>query len=216
MMVARARTDGHPPLEGADADVAEGVSQAILEAVFMEPGTSLVACRSLPVHPRPTERTTVLAALMVVMLLIGCTALILAVQAARPPAAPKERPVEGWVAGATVPGSVESSAAVPTVKPIAPPAAPTVMPITVPAAPPVEPVAAAPVVAVGRPARVANTSGRGVILHTEPRKGARTPAGLLEGASVILLDLSGAEWARVRSAQGQVGWVPTEYLAPTN
>jgi hypothetical protein len=51
-----------------------------------------------------------------------------------------------------------------------------------------------------------------VILHAEPRKGARLLSGLLEGAQVALLELAGKEWARVRSAQGQVGWVPTAYV----
>ena len=51
-----------------------------------------------PIAPRrPAEPEPVLAALMVVMLLIGVTAFVLAAQAARPPAAPNQRPVEGWV-----------------------------------------------------------------------------------------------------------------------
>jgi Bacterial SH3 domain len=90
------------------------------------------------------------------------------------------------------------------------------VPTVQPPAPPAEPVRAEPALAVDGRARVVKTAGRGVVLHAEPRRGARLPAGLLEGAPVTLLELAGEEWARVRSPQGQVGWVPTAYLVPAD
>jgi len=174
--------------------------------------------KAIPVAGRPrraprrsTEPEAILAALMLVMLLIGFTAVVLARQADRPRAAPRARPIEGWVgrtSDAQAVGSSASSAPAPTIVPSVPPPAPS--------ASQSEPVPAGPAFAVNGQAQVANTAGRGVILHAEPRRGARTPSGLLEGARVTLLELAGEEWARVRSAQGRVGWVPTAYLVPTD
>lgn len=76
--------------------------------------------------------------------------------------------------------------------------------------------AASPKLAVGSRARVANTDGVGVVLYSAPRPSARQPAGLMEGISVTVLDLEGAEWARVQSDSRKTGWVRAEYLAPTN
>jgi len=121
---------------------------------------------------------------------------------------PSERPIEGWVGE---PAGVE--APVVAVEPAPPEPAPALEPAPAPAATDPE---SEPRLAIDGRARVVNTAGRGVVLHTEPRKGARMPAGLLEGAQVTLVELAGEEWARVRSAQGQVGWVPTEYLAPVD
>src|SRR3712207_7501276 len=55
-------------------------------------------------------------------------------------------------------------------------------------------------------------SGRGVILHAEPRRGARTPGGLLEGTRVTLLELAGDEWARVRSEEHTSELQSRQYL----
>jgi hypothetical protein len=75
---------------------------------------------------------------------------------------------------------------------------------------------AAPALAVGARARIANTDGMGVVLYAAPRAGARQPAGLLEGTQVTVLDRSGSEWARVRADNRQAGWVHASYLAPAS
>ena len=170
-----------------------------------------VARRPSSARWRSTEPEAILAALMVVMLLIGFTAVVLAVWADRPPVAPRERPIEGWVGGtpdAQAVGSSEASAPVPTIVPSAPPPALSVSQS--------EPVATGTVLAANGQVQVAHTAGRGVILHAEPRKDARMPSGLLEGTRVTVLELAGTDWARVQSAQGRVGWVPTAYLVPVD
>ena len=177
-------------------------------AIAAHAGGASVARRPAPTLRRSTEPDAVLAALMLVMVLIGFAAVVLAAQADHPPTAPRERPVEGWVGGPPAVRAVESS------EPSTPVS--TIVPTVQPLAPPAEPVRAEPALTVDGRARVVNTAGRGVVLHAEPRRGARMPAGLLEGASVTLLELAGEEWARVRSPQGRVGWVPTAYLAPAD
>jgi hypothetical protein len=62
--------------------------------------------------------------------------------------------------------------------------------------------------------RVVNTDGLGVVLHSAPRREARVPRGFLEGAKLIVLERSGDQWAKVRGADGQEGWVSAQYLAP--
>ena len=153
--------------------------------------------------PQPAGWERGLAALMFGLLLAGIATLILAVQAGRPAPAPSERPVEGWIGESPAAGAMSAELPAPPE-----PAEPALTPAAI--APESEPRPA-----VKEWARVVNTNGRGVILHTEPRRGARTPTGLLEGARVTLVEVAGEEWARVRSAQGRVGWVPTDYLAPT-
>jgi hypothetical protein len=66
-------------------------------------------------------------------------------------------------------------------------------------------------------ARVARTDGLGLVLRREPSSDARTPRGLLEGTNVTVLERSGADWARVRGEDsGLEGWVPSQYLEPTD
>lgn len=72
--------------------------------------------------------------------------------------------------------------------------------------------AATQLLAVGSRARVANTEGQGVVLYSAPRQNARQPAGLLEGTPVTVLEVSGAEWARVQSDARKTGWVKAAYL----
>lgn len=72
----------------------------------------------------------------------------------------------------------------------------------------------APLLAVGTRARIVKTDGVGVILCAATRADARTPAGLLRGTTVTVLELAGGEWALVRSATQQTGWVPTTFFAP--
>jgi hypothetical protein len=67
----------------------------------------------------------------------------------------------------------------------------------------------------GQRFRVANTDGVGVVLHTAPSRAARVPRGLFEGTRVTLIERSGDDWAHVRAENGQEGWVPTQYLAPS-
>ena len=61
--------------------------------------------------------------------------------------------------------------------------------------------------------RVANTDGQGVVLRASPRADDRMPRGLMEGSWVTLLERRGPDWARVRSDDGQEGWVPARYLS---
>lgn len=94
---------------------------------------------------------------------------------------------------------------------VAPPATPT----AAPAATATPQVAATSAAASSRRARVVGTGGRGVILYSAPRQGARMPAGILEGTVVSVLGTSGGEWTQVQGA-GKTGWVRSEYLAPAN
>jgi SH3-like domain-containing protein len=63
--------------------------------------------------------------------------------------------------------------------------------------------------------KVANTDGVGVVLRNSPRDTDRSPTGLAEGAVVIVVGRSGADWVHVRTDRGQDGWVPTQYVVPT-
>ena len=51
------------------------------------------------------------------------------------------------------------------------------------------------------------------MLRASPRADDRTPRGLMEGSWVTLLERRGSDWARVRSDDGQEGWVPARYLS---
>ena len=68
--------------------------------------------------------------------------------------------------------------------------------------------------AAGGRARVSNTENLGLVFYAAPREGTRQPAGLLEGTSVAVLELSGSEWARVQTDTKRAGWVRTAYLTP--
>jgi SH3-like domain-containing protein len=70
--------------------------------------------------------------------------------------------------------------------------------------------------ATGEQVRIANTGGIGVALRNSPRDEDRLPSGLRDGTQVVVVERSGADWARVRSGSGQEGWVPTRYLAAAN
>jgi SH3-like domain-containing protein len=67
--------------------------------------------------------------------------------------------------------------------------------------------------AAGTHMRVAHTDGQGVVLRTAPRLNARVPRGLLDGVPVTVIEISGAEWVRVRDDNGLDGWVSAQYLA---
>ena len=79
-----------------------------------------------------------------------------------------------------------------------------------------QPTASPPHLAVGSRARIANTDGVGVVLYGAPRPSARQPAGLMEGMTVTVQELSGTEWARVQADNRQTGWIHAEFLAPAN
>ena len=71
-----------------------------------------------------------------------------------------------------------------------------------------------------QPARtvvVANTDGQGVVLRNTPRADDRTSVIVPEGQAVAVLESRMADqttWLRVRTAQGQEGWVPAQYTQP--
>jgi hypothetical protein len=95
----------------------------------------------------------------------------------------------------------------PAIAATAPPAAAQAQP-TPPPAP-----TAAPSDDRPQPAVVAGTDGTGVVLRASPRDNDWTPRGFMDGAQVQVLERMGADWARVRGANGQEGWVPARYLA---
>jgi len=64
---------------------------------------------------------------------------------------------------------------------------------------------------------IADTSGRGVLVHTSP--GGPTLTAFREGMRVTLLNAdpqaaNGRDWLRVRDENGIEGWVAAEYVAP--
>jgi Bacterial SH3 domain len=98
-------------------------------------------------------------------------------------------------------------AAPPAISATAPPAAAQTQP-TSPPAPTAKPSDDQP-----QPAVVTGTDGTGVVLRASPRDNDWTPRGFMDGAQVQVLERMGADWARVRGANGQEGWVPARYLA---
>jgi hypothetical protein len=110
-----------------------------------------------------------------------------------------ERVRVGFIPPAEAAPPSADTAAVPAPPAAGPVAQPTVAPTAVPTRAPDR-------------FRVANTDGVGVVLHTAPRRDARVPRGLMEGARVTVVERMGTEWARVRSDDGQEGWVGAAYL----
>lgn len=67
-------------------------------------------------------------------------------------------------------------------------------------------------------ASIGGTDGRGAVLRAEPVSG-RPVAALREGQVILVLErrqVGGAEWARVRTEQGQEGWVTGVVLRGTD
>ena len=118
-----------------------------------------------------------------------------------PAAASQEAPPTTDLAQ-TVPAALVAIAPAPTQEPVPSPTA---------AEAPDQELGATP--AAGTHMRVAHTDGQGVVLRTAPRLDARVPRGLVDGVPVTVIELSGAEWVRVRDDNGRDGWVPTQYLA---
>jgi SH3-like domain-containing protein len=61
-------------------------------------------------------------------------------------------------------------------------------------------------------ARIAKTGGVGVVLRNSPNDADRSRSGLADGATVSVLERSGADWVHVRADSGRQGWVPTRYV----
>ena len=113
-------------------------------------------------------------------------------------ARPSERPLLGYVR----PAEAAPTAATPAVAPtVGAAAAPTIAPTVVPSPSP-----------AGDRVRVANTDGQGVALYSAPRREARLQHGFVEGTPLTVLERAGPSWARVRSDDGQEGWVGATYL----
>ena len=62
---------------------------------------------------------------------------------------------------------------------------------------------------------VVNTDGVGVVLRNSPRLDDRSAQSLPEGAVVSVVQRSGADFVMVRASNSTQGWVPAQYLAPT-
>jgi hypothetical protein len=90
---------------------------------------------------------------------------------------------------------------------------PTAAPAPAQAAPHSPTATPAPTPATNR-LTIVKTDGQGVVLRSSPRMDDRTPRGLFEGSQVTVVERSGADWVKVRSPQGEEGWIPTQYTAP--
>lgn len=62
--------------------------------------------------------------------------------------------------------------------------------------------------------QIGNTDGQGVVFRASPRMDDRTTHGLMDGATVLVLQRAGPDWAYVRAQNGAEGWIPTQYLVP--
>jgi len=165
--------------------------------------------RRVGVRHRDMESTRTLTTLMLALIVAGVILAVLIEQVlessslhvsyAEPGRHRPVRPAEGAQPSAANPQTVGME--------------PQVATTTTPPAPESPP---EPTLAVGARARVTNTHGVGVVLHSAPSRRARQPAGLLEGTRVTVLALDGPDWARVQSATRQAGWVPTSFLVPTD
>ncbi|MBI3964898.1 MAG: hypothetical protein HY329_04600 [Chloroflexi bacterium] len=65
--------------------------------------------------------------------------------------------------------------------------------------------------------KVANTGGDGVYLRRDPASGARVmawPEGTIMEPQGEPTELNGRRWLKVKDPQGNVGFVPLEFLAP--
>jgi hypothetical protein len=181
-------------------------------AIAIDPGRRPASPRPLWMRRQTAEPAAALTGLMLGLLLAGfvVAALVPQLLDAVPLHLPRPR--------------AERSGPVRPTAGVVPPAAPArAEPAPLQAEPAVEPAVSAPApderantapgLTVGAHARVANTDGLGVVLHTAPRADARQPAGLLEGTRVTVVELVGAEWARVQAENRQDGWVATTFLA---
>jgi hypothetical protein len=196
-------------------------------ALALQPHHRPARMRAPWVRRQSTEPTGLLAGLMLVLLLFGVATMLLVSQAARTPVARAAAPAplqllqsKTSVKAAT---SVEVAQAAPSAEttteaaalPEAQPASDAAPPAASETVTPQPSVPAPAGLVAGAQARVANTEGLGVVLHDAPRKDARRPSGLLEGATVTVLGVVGDEWVQVRAAGRPDGWVPAAYLTPS-
>jgi hypothetical protein len=163
-------------------------------------------------RPRTTGPDSALPFILVVLLAGGAMWLLLSSQLLEITVPrsliPAMRPAAAGRLGQGTPPVTTTSAAALTEEPTAEPAVTPPAPVagTTPRA------SASRGLAVGTQARVANTDGLGVVFYAAPRDDARLPAGLPEGTVITVLELSGADWARVQSTGQQAGWVHIAYL----
>ena len=184
-------------------------------ALALDAGRGSRSLRPVWVRQQPSESTSALTALILMLILASVTVAVLVDQSISFS--------EPWLSFLNVAPHRNARPAEGTAPPVA--ASPAEATVTAPAeatetgsAAPVESVkpedAAPHTLAVGGRARVVNTQGLGVVLHSAPSKESRRPAGLLEGTSVTVVELAGQDWARVQSDTRQDGWVPSAFLAP--
>lgn len=108
---------------------------------------------------------------------------------------------------AAAPAAVPAATLVPTAAPAA---------TAVPRATTVATPAATVVAGTGKRFRIIGTGGRGVVMYSAPREGARLPAGVLEGAVVSVLETAPGGWTRISADGGRTGWVRSQFLGPAN
>ena len=121
-------------------------------------------------------------------------------------------------AGAASAGATPTSTApppLPTPQPAVPTAPPAAAPPPTQAAPPPtsNPAASAP----GRRYVVGNTGGDGVFLRRTTRRSDTTrafPDGTVFVGTGRAERNDGLDWLEVRAPDGEVGWIPTQYLLP--
>ena len=164
--------------------------------------------------PRPSwmrhrahEHDTLLAAFMVAIIVASITIIV---RSAPGDAVAASRSLVMTLRRSVPTRSGAGTAALPTRAPADTLPAPIIETASTPSDP------AVPRLVVGGRARVVNTDGLGLILHAAPRADARTPAGLLEGTTVTILEFASEDWTRVQAETRQVGWVPTVFLAPSD
>ena len=147
---------------------------------------------------------------LIILLMVGGLMVAYFVTQAAASSADRIGPMFGGMAPAHLQqGYVRPAATEATAEPAA------ILPIEVPVPTAVPTAIAAPTLTPDR-FRVANTGGSGVALHSAPRRDARLPRGIMEGAPVTVLERDGSGWARVRADDGQEGWVGATYLAAAN
>ncbi|MCC7371067.1 MAG: hypothetical protein IT306_21815 [Chloroflexi bacterium] len=200
------------PADGAPANASAAADQDVSTVAGEQagvPGATSAAGAALVDHSLPGDQ-----------LAAGPPAVIAEPGPAEVAAGPAAEAVAGpAVAGPAVagPAVVEPRPTVlaqPTARP-QPTTQPTPAPTTTPAratTPAPTAVTRGGTAAAGRRARVVRTDGRGVILYSAPRDGARTPAGVPEGGLVTVLSVQGS-WAQIQLDARRTGWVPVQFLA---
>ena len=118
--------------------------------------------------------------------------------------------IVGWVPNNQV--AVDGEAPPPAPSPTAPVAVPPGTQLNVAGAQATPAAIGTPMAAAER-GRIANTGGVGVVLRNSPNDADRSRTGLMDGASVAVVERNGAKWVHVHTDAGQDGWVPAQYVA---